>query len=140
MIIFVGAVLLAFVGPSAAATVNPKAELKASNEVPPNDSKGPGSVAITFNEATKKLTLKVSFANLTGPATAAHFHGLAPAGKDASIVVYSYINREFSLTHPSASLSRPDPQLPNRYPLRSTTPTGAIRGSIDRKRTPARAP
>ena len=87
VIILVGAVSLAFAGPFAAATVNLKAELKASNEVPPNESKGSGSVALTFDEATKKLTWNGSYDNLTGPVTAAHFHGPAPAGKNASIVV-----------------------------------------------------
>jgi CHRD domain len=86
MIILVGAVSFAFAGPCAAATVNLKAELKASNEVPPNDSKSSGSVTLTFDEATKKLTWKGSYANLTGPVTAAHFHGPGPAGKNASVV------------------------------------------------------
>lgn len=99
MIILGGAVSLAFAGPSEAATANLTAELKASNEVPPNASKGSGSVAITFDETSKKLTWKGSYADLTVPATAAHFHGLAPVAKNASIVVpiFCRLRRAFQL-------------------------------------------
>jgi hypothetical protein len=77
--------------PSVAATIKLKAELKPSNEVPPNDSKGTGSVDITFDEATKKLTWKGTYANLTGPAVAAHFHGPAQAGKNAGILIPIFV-------------------------------------------------
>jgi hypothetical protein len=42
--------------PSMAATVNLKANLKASSEVPPTDSKGSGSLTATFDTASKQLT------------------------------------------------------------------------------------
>ena len=63
------------VTPSMAAIVNRKADLKASEEVQPNDSKATGAVTATFETATKMLTLKCSYKDLSGPATAAHFHG-----------------------------------------------------------------
>ena len=47
---------LAIAGPSMAANVNLKADLKASSEVPPTDSKGSGSVTATFDTASKKLS------------------------------------------------------------------------------------
>ena len=52
-----------------------KAELKGSNEVPPNDSKGTGTFTATYDTASKKLTWKGTYSDLTGPATMAHFHG-----------------------------------------------------------------
>ena len=61
--------------PAMAAMVNLKADLKAANEVPPTDSKGTGSVTATFDTASKKLSWKGTCLGLTGPATAAHFHG-----------------------------------------------------------------
>jgi CHRD domain len=77
---------LAFATPAMAAMVNMKADLKASNEVPPNDSKGTGEVAVTYDTASKMLTWKGSYSSLTGPATAAHFHAGLP-GKNGGIVV-----------------------------------------------------
>jgi hypothetical protein len=83
--------VIALCSPSNAATIKLKAELKATNEVPPNDSKGTGSVDLTFDEATKKLTWKGTYANLTGPPSASHFHGPAPAGKNAGILIPIFV-------------------------------------------------
>lgn len=85
--IFACAGALALATPSMAAMVNLKADLKASSEVPPTDSKGSGSVTATYDDATKKLTWKGTYKDLSGPATAAHFHGPAPAGKNAAVMV-----------------------------------------------------
>jgi CHRD domain len=70
-----------------AAMVTLKADLKASNEVPPNDSKASGEVTATYDTASKKLTWKGSYKDLSAPATAGHFHGPAEAGKNAAIAV-----------------------------------------------------
>jgi len=77
---------LAFATPSIAAMVNMKADLKASNEVPPTASQGTGSVTATFDSATKKLSWKGSVSGLTGPATAAHFHA-GEAGKNGGVAI-----------------------------------------------------
>jgi hypothetical protein len=78
---------LAFASPSLAAMVNFKADLKASNEVPPGNSKGTGQVTATYDTASKKLSWKCSYSGLSGPATAAHFHGPAAPGKNAGVMV-----------------------------------------------------
>jgi hypothetical protein len=78
---------LALATPSMAAMVTLKADLKASNEVPPNDSKATGEVTATYDTASKKLTWKGSYKDLSAPATAAHFHGPAEAGKNAAVAV-----------------------------------------------------
>ena len=78
------AVLLA--APALAATINLKADLKSSNEVPPVDSKGSGSVTATFDTASKQLSWKGSVTGLSGPATAAHFHA-AESGKNGAVAV-----------------------------------------------------
>jgi hypothetical protein len=67
--------------------VKMKADLKASAEVPPNDSKGTGNAAVTYDTAAKKLSWTVTYSGLSGPATAAHFHGPAEAGKNAGVAV-----------------------------------------------------
>lgn len=80
------ATALALASPAMAAMVNFKADLKASAEVPPNDSKATGSVTATYDDATKKLTWKGSYKDLSGPATAAHFHS-GEAGKNGGVAV-----------------------------------------------------
>ncbi len=83
-----GLVALLAVAPAAyAATENFAADLKASSEVPANDSKGTGSLTATYDTATKKLTYTVTYKDLSGPAAAAHFHGPADAKTNAGVVV-----------------------------------------------------
>ena len=72
--------------PAMAAMVNLKADLKASNEVPPVESKGGGSVTATFDTVSKQLSWKGSVSGLSGPATAAHFHS-AESGKNGPVAV-----------------------------------------------------
>ena len=84
-IVFVGAVALAT--PSMAAMMNFKASLSGKSEVPPNTTAGTGSVTASYDTDSKKLTWKGSYSGLTGPASAAHFHGPAPAGKNAGVMV-----------------------------------------------------
>jgi hypothetical protein len=81
------AVLLAFASPSYAETVQFKAELKGSAEVPPNQTTGSGTVTATYDTSTKQLAWDGSYSGLTGPATAAHFHGPAEPGKNAGVAV-----------------------------------------------------
>ena len=78
---------IAFAGPAFAEMVNLKAQLNGAAEVPPNPTTATGSVTATYDTATKKLAWKGSYTGLSGPATAAHFHGPAEPGKNAGIAV-----------------------------------------------------
>jgi len=79
---------LLFTGvPAFAEMVSYKADLKASTEVPPNDSKGTGVVEATYDTTSKKFSWTITYSGLTGPATAAHFHGPAAANATAPPVV-----------------------------------------------------
>lgn len=78
--------VLAFATPSMAAMVNLKADMKATTEVPATDSKGTGTITATYDDATKKLSWKGSYKDLSGPATAAHFHAGEP-GKNGGVVI-----------------------------------------------------
>jgi hypothetical protein len=82
------AALLAFVPRSQAATVEYKADLKPSSEVPPNQTTGSGSVTATFDPATKQLTWNGNYSGLSGPPTAAHIHGPAQPGVNAGVVMW----------------------------------------------------
>ena len=97
------AVLLAFASPSYADTVQFQADLKGSAEVPPNQTTGSGTVTATYDTSTKQLTWEGSYSGLTGPATAAHFHGPAEPGKNAGVAVP--ITPATSPLHGSATLT-----------------------------------
>jgi hypothetical protein len=105
----VGVAALLAIGSSAfAASETYVAELKASTEVPPNDSTGSGTLTATYDTATKKLAYAVSYTGLTGPATVAHFHGPAAAGVNAGVAVpvkdvASPIKAEATLTDAQAA-------------------------------------
>lgn len=64
-----------------------KAALKAGTEVPATESKGSGEVTATYDPMTKRLSWKGSYSDLTGPVTAAHFHGPAKSGENAGVLV-----------------------------------------------------
>jgi hypothetical protein len=76
-----------FASAALAETVSFKADLKASSEVPPVDSKGTGSLTATYDTGSKSLNYTANYSGLTGDATAAHFHGPAAAGQNAGVVV-----------------------------------------------------
>lgn len=81
------AAAFSFAAPAFAETVNLKAAMSATSEVPPTQSQGKGEVTATYDTATKTLTWKGTYEGLSGPATAAHFHGPAAPGKNAGVVI-----------------------------------------------------
>ncbi|HXQ08525.1 MAG TPA: CHRD domain-containing protein [Bradyrhizobium sp.] len=64
-----------------------KVTLDSKSEVPPNTSAATGTADVDYDAASKKLTWKLTYSGLSGPATAAHFHGPAEAGKNAGVKV-----------------------------------------------------
>ncbi|HET9716514.1 MAG TPA: CHRD domain-containing protein [Pseudolabrys sp.] len=80
------AAVIVYAAPGIAANINLQADLKGSNEVPPSNSSGSGSVTATFDTASKQLSWKGSVSGLSGPATAAHFHA-GEAGKNGAVVL-----------------------------------------------------
>ena len=74
--------------PVRAETVIFKAELKASNQTPPNDSKGTGSVTASYDTNSKVLSWKGMHSGLTSNVTSAHFHGPAGAGRYAGVAIW----------------------------------------------------
>ncbi|HET6183778.1 MAG TPA: CHRD domain-containing protein [Acetobacteraceae bacterium] len=70
-----------------AATERFHATLNGANEVPAKQTQGTGTMTGTLNTTTHRFSYDVSWKGLSGPATMAHFHGPAPAGQNAGIVV-----------------------------------------------------
>lgn len=130
------AALLAFAPAAFAATENYTADLKASSQVPANDSKGSGALTATYDTAAKKLTYTVNYKDLSGPATAAHFHGPADAKSNAGVVVpakdaASPIKGEATLTDAQAADLRAGKWYFNIHT--AANKGGEIRGQVMKK-------
>ena len=111
-----------------------KAHLDTASEVPMKHGPGHGTVDATFDTATSRLTYTISYANLSGPVTGAHFHG--PAGPmDTAGVVVKITGKLATPIHGEATLS---PELADAlthgrlYVNLHTTenPGGEVRGQV----------
>jgi len=90
--VFVAAALaagcsLSMPNPMGTHTPTVSAKLSASAEVPPNSSAGSGTLEGRYNTDTQVLRWKVTYTGLSGPVTAAHFHGPAAPGTNTGVVV-----------------------------------------------------
>ena len=63
------------------------ADLKGASQVPPIDSAGTGNADVTYDDATKMLTWTITYSGLSGPVSAAHFHGPAGKGENAGPMI-----------------------------------------------------
>ena len=111
-----------------------KASLDGKSEVPPNTSAAKGTADLDYDAASKKLSWKLTYTGLSGPATAAHFHGPAEAGKNAGVAV-PIPNQASSPVEGSATLT--DTQaadlMAGKYYVNVHTaanPGGEIRGQV----------
>src|SRR5471032_2115400 len=123
---------IAFAGPALAEKM--KVTLDSKSEVPPNTSAGTGTADVDYDAASKKLTWKLTYSGLSGPATGAHFHGPAEAGKNAGVKV-AIPNATSSPAEGSATLT--DAQaadlMAGKYYVNVHTaanPGGEIRGQV----------
>jgi hypothetical protein len=80
---FLAAATLFMTAAAHAETLHFGAMLMGSDEVPANTTAGMGDVKATLDTATKLFTYTATYSGLTGPATAAHFHGPAAPGTNA---------------------------------------------------------
>ena len=111
-----------------------KADLVGAHEVPSVDSSGKGKLQAALNKGTKELRYTVTYQDLSGPATAAHFHGPAEQGKNAGIALP--ING--ALQSPIKGVATLDDKqmgdlLANRWYVNIHTaknPNGEIRGQV----------
>ena len=83
---FASVVILA--QPAIAAPISIKVDLNGAQQVPPVQTAATGKADLTYDPATRVLTWNLTYSGLSGPATMAHLHGPAMAGKNAPPVVW----------------------------------------------------
>jgi hypothetical protein len=65
-----------------------KVPLTGAQSVPAVDTTGSGTAELTYDPATRVVTWSISYTGLSSPTTMAHFHGPAPEGKNAPVVIW----------------------------------------------------
>ncbi len=83
--------LLGWVASAALAQAAPMSftvPLSGSVQVPPVSTSGSGTADLTYDPTTRVLTWSVSFSGMSSAVTMAHFHGPAPAGKNAGVQIW----------------------------------------------------
>ncbi len=58
-------------------------QARSASETPPNQTAGTGTADVTLDTQSRLLSWTVGYSGLTGPATAAHFHGPPPGSRPA---------------------------------------------------------
>ncbi len=117
---------------ASAQTTTFRTEMTGAQEVPPNDSKGTGTVTVTLNG--NAITYDVTYSGLTGPASAGHIHGPAAVGANAGVVV-PFQNAGTSPIHGTATLTNAQKAdlVAGKYYANIHTaahPAGEIRGQL----------
>jgi hypothetical protein len=87
--LFTAVAVAAVVSTSAtrAEVINFTATLNGASETPANPSAGKGTASVALDTDAKRVTWTITYSGLTGPATMAHFHGPAPVGVAAGVLV-----------------------------------------------------
>jgi hypothetical protein len=120
--------------PAAAQNVNYSAELTGAAQVPPVTTEATGNVRASFGQTSKRLVYTITYSGLSGPATAAHFHGPAAADATAPPVIpiegdlTSPISGNIILTDEQIGMLEGDQLYFNIHT--AANPGGEIRGQI----------
>ena len=80
-------VLLLIATPATAEIIRFEIALSGAEQVPPADTEGTGVLTAEFDTRTRQFSWTVRYDSLTGPPTAAHFHGPAEAGFNGPVAL-----------------------------------------------------
>ncbi len=130
---------LAWAGSATLALAAPVAfnvPLSGGQQVPPVMTPGSGTAHLTYNAATREVTWTITYKQLSGPATMAHFHDGAE-GKNGPVVVW--LSRKGSpMTSPDKGMATLTPDQAQQFLAgdwyinvhTKDHPAGEIRGQV----------
>ena len=75
LFVVAGVSSLSWAGVALAAPMSISVPLTGAEQVPPVQTAGKGTTELTYDPDTRIVTWTVTFSDLSGPATMAHFHG-----------------------------------------------------------------
>lgn len=122
-----------FGGAARAETVAFNATLNGASEVPAKTTDGKGTASASLDTATKVMTYGVQYTGLSGPATAAHFHGPAEVGTNAGVMIpIASFKSPFTGTAGLSDAQAADLAMGRLYINLHTSkfPNGEIRGQV----------
>jgi hypothetical protein len=136
--VFGGLALAGTLSLAQAAPVSFDVPLTGAQQVPPVQTPGSGSASLTYDASTRVVTWNITFSGLSSQATMAHFHGPAPAGKNAGVKVWLSQKGTMAMTSPfsgQATLSPDDAKMFEAGDMyinvhTKTNPDGEIRGQV----------
>ena len=122
-----------------AAPVSFQVPLTGAQQVPPVQTPGSGSADLTYDSGSRVVTWNITFSGLSSPATMAHFHGPAPAGKNAGVKVWLSQKGKMGVTSPitgQATLSPDEAKMFEAGDMYINVhskdhPDGEIRGQVE---------
>jgi hypothetical protein len=82
------AVAALWAGLSLAAPQKFTVALSGGEQAPPVQTSGSGKAELTYDPANRMVVWSITYTGLSGPVTMAHFHGPAPAGKNAGVTLW----------------------------------------------------
>ena len=83
-----GLACVGWAGLAQAAPTSLTVPLSGAQVNPPISTAGTGTANLTYDPATRVVTWSITYSGLSSPATMAHFHGPAAAGKNAPVLIW----------------------------------------------------
>jgi hypothetical protein len=129
---------LAWTALALAAPMSISVPLTGAEQVPAVQTAGKGTAELTYDPGTRIVTWTINFGGLSGPATMAHFHGPAAAGKNGPPTIWltkkgsiaeSPIKGEATLTPDQAKEFTAGQWYINVHTEKN--PAGEIRGQVN---------
>jgi hypothetical protein len=128
---------MALSGSANAASESFKVDLTGAQQVPPVETPAKGSADLTYDPATRVLTWAVSYSGLSAPATMAHFHGPAAAGKNGPVAIWISV-KDASVSSPIKGQATLTPEQAQQFSAgdwyinvhTQAHPGGEIRGQV----------
>lgn len=136
--VFSGLALTGTLTLAQAAPVSFEVPLTGAQQVPPVQTAGSGSAALTYDSSTRVVTWNISFSGLPSQATMAHFHGPAATGKNASPKVWISQKGNMEVTSPMTGQATLSPDEAKMFEAgdmyinvhTKDHPNGEIRGQV----------